>query len=409
MVDESWHFAPAKQRAGQDPKAHRSDGLGETGHPAVYVHPSFCKVLSMRRHPVFDPPEYVVWQADPALFRRWEGTLQANPSRWGRARGLPEDQLLELYGDLLRARLIDQMLARWVRQGRLAKAWLATGEEALTVGAVAALDRSRDWVSPILRNQAACFMMGISLDQIFAGWLGSLDSPNQGQDLHIGSPVHHVLAPISSMGSNLPVVTGLAMGLQRAGEGGVALTWIGDGATSTGEFHEGLTLARAMRAPAIFIIQDNQIALGTPSHPERSAQLARLGEAYGIPTQRVDGNHILDVWAAVAEAVEACRSGLGPVLIHGLTFRMGGHSTHDGPHARALLDPAGFREWGARDPVGGFELWLETRGIQEEQRTSLEERVIAEVEDAAGRALSNRPVRGNPRRHDDPGTRGRIA
>jgi len=350
----------------------------------------------MRRHPLFDPPEYRSWTPDPSLLRLWLDTLQAHPSREARVQSLKESDFLSLYAHLLRARLTDQMLARWVRQGKLSKAWLATGEEALTVGAVAALDPSRDWVCPILRNQAACAMMGMELAQVFRGWLATPDSPNGGWDLHIGSLRHHVLPPISSMGSNLPVLTGVALGLARQRQGAVALTWIGDGATWTGEFHEGLAMACSQRAPAIFIVQNNQVALGTPSDGPNQDRLDRLGEAYGLTSFTVDGNHVLDVWATVAEAAERCRAGFGPILIHGRTFRMGGHSTHDTDKARELFGPTPFRFWGARDPIGGFELWLDAHGIPSDRLEALEAQITAEIETAAAEAWDSRSV---PRPH----------
>jgi len=140
----------------------------------------------MKRHPAFDPPEYVDWTPDPALVRAFAEHLQSDPDRIGIVEQLSENDLLTMYRDLLRTRLHDLGLKRWVRTGIISKAWLCTGEEAVTVGSVSALAPARDVVSPMIHNAGTLHMMGMPLSDMFRGYLSTAYSPSRGRDLHIG-------------------------------------------------------------------------------------------------------------------------------------------------------------------------------------------------------------------------------
>ena len=140
----------------------------------------------MKRYPAFDPPEYLEWTPDPALVDDFDDTLASDPDRAAVVNALSEDDLLSIYRDLLRTRLHDIGLKRWVRTGVISKAWLGTGEEAVTVGNVRAIDPTRDVVSPMIRNAGALHMMGMPLSDMFRGYLATSDSPSEGRDLHIG-------------------------------------------------------------------------------------------------------------------------------------------------------------------------------------------------------------------------------
>src|SRR5690242_8124633 len=169
-----------------------------------------------------------------------------------------------MYGGLLRFRLHDITLRRWVKQGIIAKAWLGTGEEAVTIGNVHALDRTIDKVGPMIRNAGACHEMGLPIADMFREYLATQDSPSKGKDLHLGSMAHGVIAPASQVGALTPVFAGMALALKQRGIRAVVLTWIGDGATKTTAFHEGMNVAAVLHLPAIYVLQNNQIALGTP-------------------------------------------------------------------------------------------------------------------------------------------------
>jgi TPP-dependent pyruvate/acetoin dehydrogenase alpha subunit len=251
---------------------------------------------------------------------------------------------------MLRFRLHDIALKRWVRRGVISKAWLGTGEEAVTVGCVHALDRERDVVSPMIRNAGACHEMGMSLEAIFAGYLGTADGPNGGRDGHFGDLSCGVLQPISHVGDMVPVVAGMALAFRQRGEDRVALTWVGDGATKTTPVHEGLNLAGVLRVPAIFVVQNNQVALGTRLGQHQAADFDGWPAMYGLRGAFADGNNVLDVYAATRLAAEHARAGGGPTLLVVETFRMGGHATHDEAEARATFDASLFARLGPARP-----------------------------------------------------------
>jgi hypothetical protein len=151
----------------------------------------------MQRFPAFDPPEYVSWRPDAALSRLFRETIASDPQRAAVIARLSPDDLLAIYAGLVRARLHDVTLKRWVRTGVISKAWLGTGEEAATVGPVQALERGRDVVAPMIRNAAACCELGLPVADMLRAYLGSADAPSGGRDLHVGAWAQGVLQPIS--------------------------------------------------------------------------------------------------------------------------------------------------------------------------------------------------------------------
>jgi TPP-dependent pyruvate/acetoin dehydrogenase alpha subunit len=345
----------------------------------------------VKRYPAFDPPEYVDWKPDPALVRGFRSTIEANPERAAIVSALTPDTKQLLYRGLLRARLHDIQLKRWVRTGVISKAWLGTGEEAATVGPVQALERGRDVVAPMIRNAAACCEMGMSLVDMLRAYLATDDSPSRGRDLHVGSLPHGVLQPISHVGDMVPVIAGIALTFKMKGEPRVALTWVGDGSTKTATAHEGTNFAAVQRVPAIFIVQNNQVALGTRLGQHHvPADFDDWAAAYGMWGATFDGNNVLDAYAATRIAAERCRRGEGPALLVAETFRMGGHATHDEREARDTFPPALFEQWGKRDPIGLYEEYLKEDGMPARALAQAEEEVTAAVERAADEAVASR-------------------
>jgi TPP-dependent pyruvate/acetoin dehydrogenase alpha subunit len=364
----------------------------------------------MRRYAAFDPPEYANWTPDPELVREFGERIRINAARRAEVEVLTTERHLDLYRGLLRFRLHDIALQRWVKQGVISKAWLGTGEEAVTVGAVHALDRrgpEGDIVGPMIRNAGACHEMGIPLADMLKGYLATSDSPTGGRDLHVGDLRHGVLTPISMVASLSTVMNGLALAFRQRGEPRVALTWVGDGATKHGEAHEAFNFAAVLKLPCVFIIQNNQVALGTRLDQHHVARdFSGWGAAYGVPLLSVDGNNVLDVYAATRIAATRCREGDGPVLLEAITFRMGGHATHDVREARRTFSPELFEYWGRRDPIGLYEEFLATGGLDLGGSTGetlearnrivlaeLEEGVLREVDEAAAAALESREAR----------------
>jgi len=345
----------------------------------------------MKRFPAFDPPEYVSWQPDPELVRAYPEAWSTDPARRAIVEELDRDRQLALYAGMVRSRLHDIMLKRWVRQGVISKAWLATGEEATTVGPVHALDRRRDVVAPVIRNAGACCEMGMPVADMLRGYLGTYDSPSKGRDGHVGDFARRVVQPISHLGNMPPVTVGIALAFRLRGEAGVALTWVGDGTVKAGATHEALNMAAVQRLPAVFIVQNNQVALGTRvewTHLPRTFD--ELHVAYGCDGWSFDGNNVLDAYAATRLAAEQCRRGDGPVILSATTFRMGGHATHDEQEARVVLPPEAFAYWGRRDPIGLYEEYLKMAGVAVETLAAVESEVEAEVERAGEEALASR-------------------
>ena len=371
----------------------------------------------MIRYPAFDPPEYIDWQADPQLAEQFASTLEGHAERRAVIRSLSAAQLVALYEGLLRNRLHDIALKRWVKQGVISKAWLGTGEEATTIGPVHALNREPfgdampvDFVAPMIRNAGACHEMGMPLADMLRGYLGTADSPTRGRDLHIGDFHHGVLTPISHVGDVMAVTNGIALAFKLRRQPRVALTWIGDGSTKAGVFHESMNFAAVARLPIIVIIQDNQVALGTRLDQHHRGDFRDWPEAYGVAGFAFDGNNVLDAYAAVKLAADACREGRGPYLLIAETFRMGGHATHDEREARATFDAQLFEHWGKRDPIGLFENYLIEGAIDlvsgkrgrrpqasRERNAQVlgeaEQRVLAEIEQAEKAALESRAHR----------------
>lgn len=350
----------------------------------------------MKRYAPYDPPEYMEWTPDPEVIAEYQALITNSPGIGRSIERLGPSGLEALHRGLVRNRMHDVALKRWVRTGVLTKAWLGCGEEASTVGAVYALD-TLDVVGPMIRNAAATFERGIPLEESFLAYLATGDSLTKGRDLHFGDLAHGVVSPISHVGDLVPVLAGFALAFQLRGENRVALTWTGEGATRTGAVHEGLSLAAARHAPLIVIVQDNSVALGTARSDRFRAALEGMAGGYGIPGIECDGNHVLDVHRAISEAREICRKGEGPVVVLTRTFRLGGHATHDEAEARQIFDADLFSYWGKRDPIGCYEEFLKGNphligGDAEKKLARWEAEVSCEVEAAAERALQSRTL-----------------
>ena len=347
----------------------------------------------MRAIPGLDPPEYLEWSEDPALLGEYETAVLDNPDRARIVRALDEASRLRLYEGLVRNRLHDLQLKRWVRSGVLSKAWLGPGEEAVTVGACHAL-KPDDVVGPMIRNVGACHERGMHLSAMFRGALGTGDGPARGRDIHFGDLSRGVVAPISMVGSLVPVCAGMALAFRLRKEDRIALTWAGDGTTGTAAFHEGMMSAVALKAPLIVVIQNNRIALGTPLAEGGDRRLASLGDGYGIPALPVDGNNVLDVFAATAVARTDVLEHSRPALLLADTFRMGGHATHDEGESRRILPAELFEHYGRRDPVRTYRAFLRRGGAGGEPVAAsvledLEARLTAEIALAEREALAS--------------------
>jgi TPP-dependent pyruvate/acetoin dehydrogenase alpha subunit len=346
----------------------------------------------MKRYPMFDPPEYVDWRPAPEIMEEYVRTLQRDPERAAIVQSVGLEELLAMYAGMVRFRHHDITLHRWVKQGVISKAWLGTGEEAVTIGSVHALNRRADVVGPMIRNAGACHEMGISLADMLRAYLATSDSPGGGKDFHIGNLNLGVIAPVSQLGDVVPVFAGIGLAFRQRGEDRVALTWVGDGATKTTPAHEGLNLAAVLKLPVIYVFQNNQVALGTRFEQHQKGPFTAWANAYGTLGFTCAGNNVLDVYAATKIAADLARRGKGPSIIFAETFRMGGHATHDEQEARSILSPALFDYWGKRDPIGMFETYLQAHGVDVGALDEIENSIVDELKDAEKAALASRDV-----------------
>jgi len=281
---------------------------------------------------------------------------------------LTREQQLELYYFMKLNRQLEEQMVRLFRQNKIVGGlYSSLGQEATSVGTAYALEK-RDWLAPMIRNIGSLLVKGFRPRDIFTQHMARYTSPTRGKDgtSHFGDLKDlHVVSPISMLGDLIPVMTGVAMGGRYLGQNIVALTWIGDGGSSTGAFHEGMGMAASQRASLICVIENNQWAYSTPvSRQVPARDLADRAKAYGVASFIVDGNDVLAVYQTTKNAVEMCRAGKGPIIIEAKTHRMRGHAQHD----PAEYVPKEMVEyWKARDPIARFEDYLTANKLWSEK------------------------------------------
>ncbi len=274
---------------------------------------------------------------------------------------------LELFRLVLLQRLVEERVLALYRQGRIAgSVYDGRGQEAVAAGAGLALGPD-DVVAPLNRELACHFARGVEVAHVFRNFLGRATGPTFGRDgnMHFGVPERGVFPLVSMLGNLCPVVTGAALAFKRRGEPRVALTFLGEGAFSVGDTHEGLNLAAVWRVPAVFVIQHNQWSYSTPVAKQTvNANFAeRLSGGWSIPAERVDGSDALAVYETVQAAVERARAGEGPQAVEALSLRLHGHAAHDdGRYADAAAREEYER---TRDPVERMAARLLLDGLSE--------------------------------------------
>src|SRR3954470_18526679 len=316
--------------------------------------------------------------------RRVIGDGEAVPD--GEVEGLSEQDLLELYRQLVLLRTYDERSVVYHSQGRIGTYAIFWGHEAMQVGSSYALERE-DWIFPSYRESAIGLLRGLPAATILSWWRGHPAGWWNPADWNVAS----ICVPIAT---HVPHAAGLAWGKKLRGENVVAMAFFGDGATSEGAFHEGVNLAAVMNAPAVFVCNNNQWAISTPIEAQtRAESLADKAIGYGIPGVRVDGLDVLAVHRAAREAVERARSGGGPTLIEAVHYRPAPHATADDP--RAYVDLERVEEERARECLGRYEEVLKHAGVLTDERA---ESVRREAEELmrAGIAAAEAEPRADP-------------
>ncbi|AKU15360.1 pyruvate dehydrogenase (acetyl-transferring) E1 component subunit alpha [Luteipulveratus mongoliensis] len=267
------------------------------------------------------------------------------------------ERLLELWRGMVIGRRLDVQSTALTKQGRLAVYPSSRGQEACQVGAVQAIT-GRDWMFPTYRESVALFTRGIDPVEALTLLRG---------DAHCGyDPMAHKTAPqCTPLSTQLLHAAGAAYGEKRRGSDAVALAFIGDGATSEGDFHEALNFAAVFSAPVIFFVQNNKYAISVPlAKQSKAPALAYKGIGYGVRSEQIDGNDPAAVLAVMDAAVEHARSGHGPFLIEAHTYRMDAHTNADDASRYRTADEVSA--WLAKDPLARLQTWLTINGHLDE-------------------------------------------
>ena len=308
-----------------------------------------------------------------------DGLAAASPSA-----ALSREQLLDLYYWMRLTRTLEERLVALYRQTKIVGGlFRSLGQEADSVGSAYALER-RDVLSPLIRNLGSMLVKGATPIEILRQYMAKGDSPSRGRELniHFGNAERGFIGQISPLGDLVPVMAGVTLTFKMRGEDRVGLVYVGDGATSTGAFHEGINFAAVQRCPLVVIVENNGYAYSTPTARQTAAkQFIDKAIGYGIPGERADGNDVLAVYDVTRRAVDRARRGDGVSLIELMTYRRKGHAEHD----NQSYVPAGEIERWERenDPISRYVLRLtEELGFERSDVQAVDERVRKEVDDA---------------------------
>ena len=278
---------------------------------------------------------------------------------------LGKSQNLELLYFLRLTRSLEERLENLQKQGKIVGGlFRSLGQEATAVGSAYALDKSQgDILSPLTRDLGAMLVMGALPREVFASYLARAASLNRGRDqnIHLTDLERGFIGTISPLGTLVAVMNGVVLAARMQGKKSVGMVYVGDGATSTGAFHEAANFASVQNLPLVIIAENNGYAYSTPvARQMRALNLADRAKAYGMPSEIVDGNDVTAVYNSAQRAVDRARGGEGPTLIEAKTFRMRGHAAHDNQAyvAKELLE-----QWRKRDPLDHFEGGLLDKSI----------------------------------------------
>lgn len=296
--------------------------------------------------------------------------------------------LLDLYRYLVLNRRLDERLSNLYRQNHVVGGlYSSLGQEATSVGSAYALEEG-DYIGPMIRDLGALLVRGAKPLDVVAQYCARAIGPTGGRDLnlHFGSVERGLIAPISVVGALVPVMAGIALEIKLRHKRAVSLTYVGDGATSTTDFHEGVNFASVHRLPFIVIVENNGYAYSTPTYQQANvADFAVRAKSYGIRGETVDGNNVLAVLDATRRARTDCLDGRGPVLIEVKTFRRKGHAEHDDA---GYVPEALRKEWEKKDPVAAYRRCLtEHDATTAEELKEIDERIERELEEAVVKAI----------------------
>lgn len=315
----------------------------------------------------------------------------ATPIRFDRG-ALSDETLLSLYHKLVKPRMIEEKMLLLLRQGQVSKWFSGIGQEAISVGATAALLED-ELIFTLHRNLGVFTGRQMPLERLFCQWQGKALGFSKGRErsFHFGSMEYGIVGMISHLGPQLSLAAGVALAHKLREEGRVSLAFSGEGGTSQGEFHEALNTAAVWQLPVIFLIENNGYGLSTPINEQfRCAQLADRAPGYGMKSVIIDGNNILEVYQTLRDLAESMRQNPEPVLVECMTFRMRGHEEASGTKyvPKDLMD-----QWAVKDPISNYEKYLlELDLLNDEEIKRLRKEIKQEIDKAWQIAQNEPPV-----------------
>ena len=306
-----------------------------------------------------------------------------------------DQTLLKLYESLIMPRRIEEKMLILLRQGRISKWFSGWGQEAISIGAVNAL-AADEFILPMHRNLGIFTGRDMPLERLFAQFQGKKSGFTKGRDrsFHFGSIEHHIVGMISHLGPQLAIADGIGLAHKLTEEKKVTLVFSGDGASSEGDFHEGLNVAAVWKLPVIFVVEHNGYGLSTPSEEQFAFKyFTEKGPGYGMEAVRVQGNNVLDVYDTILRLAEDIRENPRPVLVEAITFRMRGHEEASGTKyvPKHLME-----EWAQLDPVDNYEAYLESIGVLDAAtKEKLNKKVKKAINDALEIAFAEEAITPN--------------
>ena len=305
---------------------------------------------------------------------------------------LARDRCLDLYYWMRLTRTLEERLVALYRQTKVVGGlFRSLGQEADAVGSACALE-PRDVMSPLIRNLGSMLVKGATPLEILRQYMAKGDRPTRGRELniHFGDTGRGFIGQISHLGDMVPVMAGVTLSFKLRGEDRVGLVYVGDGATSTGAFHEGINLAAVQRCPLVVVVENNGYAYSTPTWKQTAAEsFVAKAPGYGIRGVREDGNDVLAVYEVTKDAVDRARAGEGVTLVELVTYRRKGHAEHDN---QSYVPPGERERWAAEnDPLDRYQRVLTGAGFSAEELAAVDARVAAEVDAATDEAEKSPP------------------
>jgi TPP-dependent pyruvate/acetoin dehydrogenase alpha subunit len=302
---------------------------------------------------------------------------------------LSREQRLELYYYMRLTRSLEERLVNLYRQTKVVGGlFRSLGQEADAVGSAYALDRSKgDVLSPLIRNLGSMLVQGATPNEIIKQYMAKGDSPTRGRELniHYGDLVRGFIGQISHLGDMMPVMAGVTLTFKMRNQDRVGLVYVGDGATSTGAFHEGINFAAVQRCPLVVIVENNGYAYSTPIGKQTAAkQLVDKAIGYGIAGDQADGNDVIATYEVTKRAVDRARAGGGVTLIELITYRRKGHAEHDN---QSYVPPGEIDRWASEnDPIDRYVKRLLSEGFDQAELDKIDARIKDEIDRATDEA-----------------------